>query len=525
MPKGVSLADPAAWRNDWFVHSVPQPHWFFDGVTWLGARVGLLPQTYLLWWLLSLVAFGFGAAWLTRSLLPGRAWSAVLLGPVLVAGSTMTMGTSGPLLGAALPHMLGGCLAFAALAGLLNGYWRATTLLALLAGLVHVQHGANLVPILLGAAMVGTSLHRRARLTLAAAAVLLLASSFAVTQLRQINSAGDGWLEVCEQAAPFHCDANSWTVAYLVSGLLVVALALGLSVAYRRSWRTIGPVVTLPALGSLLAVLSDRFDVPLLGHLAQQTNAYRLTTLVMPFAAFALIGLAAAAARPGRRMAPIAVLFLGLVFWMSAPDAPFGRASADGLVVLLVAMGAILAAALVRLAAATVPWPRLLLPVTVTALLMAAVLATGSVGHRNLADDRRDAVTAASLSLRASVPEGSVIAASPGLAWIGPTSQRAVIADCKRVPYGGQLWTEYKERMAALGGRDCGPRGDGFRDLSVERVLSLRDRYGATHVLLRGDDPKLLQVRGLWTLTAEVPASAGDPRIDTGWWIFEVPAA
>jgi hypothetical protein len=525
MPKGVSLAAPTAFRNDWFVHEAPQPHWFFDGVTWLGARLGLLPQAYLLWWLLSLAAFGLGAAWLTRRLLPGRAWPAVLLGPVLVAGSIMTMGTSGPLLGNALPHMLGGCLAFAALASLLNGFWRATALLSLLTGLVHVQHGANLVPILIGAALLGTSLHRRARLTLAGTAVLLLSGSVAVTYLRQINSVGDEWLEVCEQAAPFHCDANSWTVTYLLSGILVVALALGLCVAYRRSWRTIGPAVALPALGSLIAVLSDRFDVPALGQLAQQTNAYRLTTLVMPFAAFALIVLAVAADSPGRRRTlPLAVLIACLTLWMAAPDAPFGRAKADGLLVLLLAMTAIVTASLVKLARSAARWPRPQLPVAVIAILVAMILATGNVGRRTLSFDRRDAVTAASLSLQSRVPEGSVIAVAPGLAWIGPISQRAVIADCKRVPYGGALWTEYKERMTALGGRDCKPTGEGFRKLTIEQVLSLRDRYGATHLLLRGDDPKLGQAKGLWTLTAHLPV-ADDPRIDAGWWVFELPAA
>jgi hypothetical protein len=185
---------------------------------------------------------------------------------------------------------------------------------------------------------------------------------------------------------------------------------------------------------------------------------------------------------------------------------------------------AIVAATLARLARSSGPWPRPHLPLAVAAGLVTIVLATGRIGGPVVDYDRRDAVTAASLSLRSSVPEGSVIAAPPGLVWIGPISQRAVIADCKRVPYGGALWTEYKERITALGGRDCEPSGEGFRTLTVKEVLSLRDRYGATQVLLRGDDPKLLQVQGLWTLAAHVPA-ADDPRVDTAWWVFELPAA
>src|SRR5918999_1265279 len=81
--RGIALADPSAYRFDWFTRTVPQPHWLFDAITYLGA--------------------------------------------------------------------------------LLTGRWRVASLAALAAGLFHIQHGANLAPILILTAVLpsGTSTRRR----------------------------------------------------------------------------------------------------------------------------------------------------------------------------------------------------------------------------------------------------------------------------------------------------------------------------------------------------------------------------
>lgn len=104
---------------------------------------------------------------------------------------------------------------------------------------------------------------------------------------------------------PFHCDANSWTVGYLSAGCLVVALATALFWAHRRAWRELFPVICLPACGLALAIAADLFNVPVMGALTQAFNAYRLSALVLPFAALALLILLL-----GWRERPVGIMLL-----------------------------------------------------------------------------------------------------------------------------------------------------------------------------------------------------------------------
>jgi len=530
VPKGLSLANPGAYRHDWFVEHAPQPHWLFDAVTYAGARLGALPFVFLAYWLVSLLVFGTAAVWVSRRFLPGTIWPALLLGPVLVAGPEKILGSTTPLLGVALPHVLGGCLAFAALAAILNGYWRATIVTSLLAGLVHVQHGADLAPVLLLTAGLATTTRPRIRMALAGTAVLLLAGALLVGHWRQIDSGGSQWLEVCRVAIPFHCAANSWSNHYLASGAFIVVLALGLCLALRGAWQTLVPAVGLPAVGLLVAVAADRLDVPVLGHLAQSLNAYRLAAIVVPFAAFAVVWLSAA--RPtGRRSRLLVGIGLPIVFaaWLTAPDAAIPlRADVASVVIFAILLGVVVVA-MTRLAAADVDPRRTVSPTASVRVITACLALVGAIvvgrGGRlpiNVGYDRANPVIAAALDIGSHVPVGGVIAAPPSLSVV-TISQRADIADCKRVPYGGSLWQEYNERMAALGGYHCDSALGGFGALSPADIEGLRGRYGATHVLLLGDDPKLAYARAHWHLVWQA-APVNERLLETGWWVFELPA-
>src|SRR5436853_1003016 len=165
--KGIAHADPTAYANDWFTQGVPQPHWLFDTVTYAGERLGVLPLAYLAWWAASFIAFGIAAVWLTRRFLPGQPWMALLVGPALVFGQSTAWGSSSALYGFALPHALGACLGFLTIAALVTGRWRAAAASAVLAALAHVQHGADLCPVLLLTAALATTRPRAHRLALA----------------------------------------------------------------------------------------------------------------------------------------------------------------------------------------------------------------------------------------------------------------------------------------------------------------------------------------------------------------------
>ncbi|MGH9004929.1 MAG: hypothetical protein ACRDYV_17540, partial [Acidimicrobiia bacterium] len=202
--RGMALGDSGAFANDWFARSVAQPHWLFDVVTFVGTRLGVLPWVYLAYWLAGIAIFALASVWLVDRFLPGRRALSLALGPVVAVGPTTILGSTTPLLGFAIPHMLGGCLAFLALAGIQTGRWRSAAIAALATAAFHVQQGANLAPVLLLAAILGARAPRGRRLLLAAAAGAVLVGAQLVAQWRGIQTAGEEWLTACRDIIPYH---------------------------------------------------------------------------------------------------------------------------------------------------------------------------------------------------------------------------------------------------------------------------------------------------------------------------------
>jgi hypothetical protein len=501
--RGIALADPSAFRSDWFARTVPQPHWLFDVVTYLGTRLGMLPAVYLAYWLAGILAFAVGSVWLTRRFLPDRPALAAALGPIVVLGPANLLGSTTPLVWFADPHMLGGCLAFLALCGLLTDRWRAASLAALAAGLFHIQHGANLAPVLILTAILATHATARRRLLLVATALALVAGAAGVAQWRGLQTTGDQWLVTCKRLIPFHCFAPSWGPGYLAAGGVVFAAAAGFAWSARRQWRSVVPAVALPAAGLLLGVLAERFELGALGRLAAQFNVHRLATLVEPFAAFGLLCLMAGAAL-GRRHVRIrraGVAVVALVVWSTMSESAVRGPRAVAALVVVALTAGLLAWFAPRHAARS--RPRAVAALAGLAIVTIAAGAQGYLGH--VGYDRSLPTVRAALAIKATVPATAIIAAPPDMYWLRSISERSVVADCKAVPYGGPLWDEYMVRMRDLGG-NCEGRANGWRALSPEAVESLRSRYGVTHALLQDDDPKVAYARAHWRQVFQAPA-------------------
>ncbi|MDQ1501459.1 MAG: hypothetical protein QOI86_4799, partial [Actinomycetota bacterium] len=525
--KGVARADPAAFVGDWFTHHVPQPHWLFDLVTFIGERLGVLPLVYLAWWAASLLAFGLASVWLSRRFIPERPWLALLVGPVLALGPQTALGSGTALWGFALPQGLGACLGFLTVAALVTGRWRAAVVAAVLTALAHVQHGADLGPILLATAALATLRPRRHRLALAGVGAALVAQAGLVGHLRGIDNGGAGWLDACRLAIPFHCDANTWPPGVFVGGAVVVGLAVAFAVAQRRDWRILLPAVGLPAGALLTAAIADRLDLPVVGHLAQQYNVYRLAGLVLPVAAFALIWLAARLWRGEwtPRLAA-AVTFLWAV-WLTLPDAAFHqgtRNSAVAVVLLVAALGALTfrsGPAGSEAATTRAGGPAVARFALVPLLLLAGCVAGSGLPPIHFGYDRSDPGVAAALAIGGATEPGAVIAADPAVYWLRAVSRRAVVAECKGIAFGGDAWTEDAARIEALGGWACTPGPRRFAGVTLEGVEALHDRYGVTHVLLAGDDPKLPYAKAHWSLVVQTGPRAY-PLMESGWWLFRI---
>jgi hypothetical protein len=524
--RGIALADPNAFAHDWFARSVPQPHWLFDAVTYVGSRFGILPGVYLVYWLAGIAIFALASVWLVDRFLPGRRAFSLALGPLVAVGPTVVLGSTTPLLWFADPHMLGGCLAFLALAGILSGHWRSAAVAAVAAEAVHVQHGANLAPVLLLAAVLCRAAPRRQRALLAGTAVVLFAGAPLIAQWRGLQTGGEEWLTTCRDIIPLHCYAPAWPAAYLGSGAFVLLLAFALAWWGRRHWRVTVPAVVLPAAGLLVGVIGERFQLGIVGRLAEQYNIHRLATFVEPMAALALLCLIARITSLGRRR-PVGVMvsLVALIAWVSIVDGvghgPLtpGAAAAFALTVALLGFTVSLpdGQILREPDSGRFRRPAVALVAGTVSLVLAGAPA-GALGHIGY-DRSFDAVQTA-LTLRHLLPRDAVIAAPPETFWLRALSQRSVIADCKAVPYGGPPWHEYMSRIQALGGL-CHRSGSGFRDLSPADVEALRTRYGATHALLFTDDPKMAYARRHWTQVYETP-TPHDGAFPRGIAVFDL---
>jgi hypothetical protein len=524
--RGIALADPGAYAADWFARSVPQPHWLFDVLTYVGTRFGILTSVYLLYWLAGIVIFGLASLWLVDRFVPGRRALSLAVGPLVAIGPTAFLGSTSPLLWFADPHMLGGCLAVLALAAVLTDRWAVAAVAALAAELVHVQHGANLAPVLLVAALLGAAQPRGRRILLAGTAAVLVAAAPLIAAWRGIETGGEEWATTCRDIIPFHCYAPSWSWGYLGSGAAVLALAFLLGWEGRRWWRTALPAVVMPAAGLLFGVVAERYELGVLGRLAQQFNVHRLATFVEPMAVVALLCLAVrvTASHVGHPALRLAGLAAPAGWILLVDGAGHGRVSPGG------AIAAALTAVLLGFLL-TAPDGRVLREAGSGRLRRPAVAAAGLVGalallgapagaFGHLDYDRSLGRVRTGLALRQALPENAVVAAPPELFWIRSLAQRSVIADCKAVPYGGDPWHEWMARMRALGG-PCVNTQSGFRELSPAAVEQLQADYGATHALLFVDDPKLDHARAHWTLVYEAPPPE-DGSVRQGLALFEL---
>ena len=146
-------------------------------------------------------------------------------------------------------------------------------------------------------------------------------------QWRGVQTAGDEWLTACREIIPYHCYAPAWSLTYIASGAVVLALAAGFAWWARRSWRTVVPAVVLPIVGLFVGVVAERFQLGFVGRLAAEYNVHRLATVVEPLAALAILCLVARIPRIAGQRVPAILAALGAItLWVAISD---GAASAE----------------------------------------------------------------------------------------------------------------------------------------------------------------------------------------------------
>jgi hypothetical protein len=375
--QGLQWARSGFLVDDWFVRSSPQPHVLFDVLTWAGARLGHLSAAYLAWWVLGLLVGGVATAVLARAWTPSHPVVASAAVAVLLAlGPKVVLGTTTPALPIALPHQLGGFLAYLTSALLLTRRPRAAAVACVLTAVVHVQIGALTAVVCVLAVVLVRLVERRWWWWPVAGAAISGAVVVTVLRLRPVAAEPDDFVQICHEVIPFHCDVPTWSAGQLFSGFCVVAAALLIALpapgpsrerwpgrepdAPRPAWRRAPlwtAVVLAPALGLTIGVLANRYGVPVLGRFAQSTNIFRLGVLLLPLGAWGLvIGFGGALSR-GRRalwLVPAAVAGYG---WLEPAGGDTLLPGHLGWVALVVGLGAASALLGLRPEPEPEPWP------------------------------------------------------------------------------------------------------------------------------------------------------------------------
>ncbi|MET0235401.1 MAG: hypothetical protein ABW224_12225 [Kibdelosporangium sp.] len=508
---GRHWADPSAYANDWVIANAPQPHWFFDMVTWFGAVIGHLGAVYLAYWIVGLVVFGAATSILAKRWAPEHPWVATVLVTV-IGGITpwWLLGTGSPMLAIALPGVLAGFLVYLALAALLTGRYRLAGMVAVVTAIVHVQQGGVLGVLLLAVGLVELfrSRPRRAEWWLFGGAAACFAIMFASLKARPVAGDMNDFAQACRQLIPYHCEASSWPSSLVWQGFALVGLALA-TVLYmtRATWPVWAATLALTALGLAIGVTVDRWDVPTLGVLAQGLNIYRLDVLLMPFAAWGLLAPIFVKQRVWVRWVSLAVV-LYLTYQVLnthsfEPVYPLVYPRGGnwiGVAAVALVLG-VLWVSLGRKFRFAIP----AMGVVVAGSIFVSMWNSTAIELKPL-DPAFIPDTDIRLwgeAVQRVVPPGEQLVAHPLGPYVRMVTERGVVADCKNGPYGGPAWHEYQARINAMGGfgqcRTLDPSG--FDNLTPSQVSTLARTYQAGYLVVevgQADDMPGLKSLG-WT--------------------------
>jgi hypothetical protein len=500
-PQGINLANPDAFKGDWFLENAPQPHWFFDLVTYVGASLNSLAAFYFLYWCVGLVAFGIATALLARYWVRTNPWIATL---AMTAVASVTpwafLGTGTGIIPFALPAVLSSHLIYLALACLLTGKRGWFAAIAVLVAVVHVQQGSVMLIVMLAVAVVDLVRERRVLLSTVAG---LLGGGGAVAiglSLRPIASNLNDFVEVCDTIIPFHCAAHTWSTTQVAACLGYIVLA-ALSVfftpgRYRPYWLA---SVGLAALGLALGMLADHLQLPFVGQLSQATNIYRLGALLLPFMVW---GLLLPVLKPARSRGYAAILTLWAVAFLAITrDGYWSFIGNIRNPVFFLAILAIVAFAVLNRRYFRTQYSKKFVVGVGAGLVSLIFLFTAAFSHalafhpvetRFIADETLHIWGA---TAKQSVAPGELIVAPPAVSYIGMITERPVIATCKHVPYGGQPWDEWKSRINDLGGLEanCNVVAElaAYTTLTADELVALADKYDSDHITVAEENTAL----------------------------------
>lgn len=490
--EGIKWSDPTKFVNDWFMESAPQPHWFFDVITFIGAETNQLSAVYFAYWCVGLIAFGFATTILARQWAPKQPFIASLAVTAVISITPWyVVGSGSIMISQALPTVLAGQIMYLTLALLLTNQRKLIPYFAALIAIIHVQQGAVISIILIATFISEFIKSKKLDFRLVIGSLLSIAFTFLGLLLRPIAANLNDFIEVCETIIPYHCAAYTWSPSTVVAftGLIVLGF-LTIFLVQKNSKLAWVTSVGLAATGLLCGMLLDHFQVGILGQLAQATNIYRLGVLVIPFTAWGIVYPLFRPAWNFRFLATSIIWAVALASYFLLGGWGLGSYNISIFIELCIIFAAALLGALIKFSQITnktLDYLQSFGIFAVTMLILISSFISGGIIIRPLdiqfMPDR--ALATWGQEVEQIVPAGEIIVAPPQSYAFRLVTGRAVIADCKNIPYGGSAWREWNLRISDLGGKDkCA--GD-FNAWNANQLEVIANKYHSNYMIIDPD--------------------------------------
>ena len=516
--KGISWADPNAFRGDWFNNHAPQPHVLFDLITYLGEKIHFLDGVYFLYYLASCFLFAAGTAILADRWLSDRfKYLQHLVNALSVIGPYFVLGTFLNIHQQAVPNMAGGCIAYFAIACLLTQRDSWAAIAIVLASLFHLQHGIAIASVAI--LFVILQLVDKRALLLASSTVALFISVSIALYRGLLSGSSEVANQLAETGSTGHFNVEAWPRSEITSGLLFLLIACCnfLLPDSAKKKKTTFLALVIIAMAPVIGIASDLYNIEPFQSMARSFFVYRYSMILAPFACWFIVRTLSNAGINRKRVALTSALFF-IFSYQKFFQTTFTALPQFGSLYLGLML---LVTVLVERISVVKPKIRTITSVFIlsSVFVIATNVSVNQFGSRwpTLGLSSTDDAVTLSRSMATSLGSNDVLATDPSIPWLRPFTRRAIVVDCKGIPYGGNPWYEYVRRLEALGVS----RPDqcvGYKQLSLQQILRLPTEVGATTILLLPDDAAYTEARE--TLPIRWTGNQVNP-----WIIFELPRA
>jgi hypothetical protein len=514
--KGISWADSTAFNGDWFNDFAPQPHVLFDVITFVGEKISFLAGVYLVYYIASCLAFALGTAILAQAWLPkSHQYLQHLVNILVVIGPVFLLGTFLTIHFQAVPNMAGGCLAYLAVACLLTNRWNLAAFSIVGCSFLHLQHGIAISSIAF-LFLLFNLINRKKLIVYSSILSLLISLSTAI--YRDLLS---GSSEIANEAAEIgstgHLNVETWTTPAIVSGLIVLSFSVMNFLIKKTHEKRLRVTILFASIfcGPFIGIMSDLNNIEPLQSLARSLFIYRYSMILAPFACWFIVRQISIAYTASFPIANVSLLVFGLSFvqYFSTTFTNFPELGS-----LWLTLSIVITVLVTKFSSQRLNLDHRI-SIVVFFGIVVLIFGMGIDKFNNFWPKidyaETDNAVIVSRSMSTALRQDDVLASDPSIPWIRILTRRAIVADCKGVPYGGAPWHEYTRRLRALGVEQpnvC----SGFKTLTLQKILDLPHSVGASTILLLPDDlayeaaKSELSIR--WTSGGKSP-----------WLIFELP--